>query len=165
MNPFAIRPLANPDLLRVPTLEEVVDRYPGCLLNIEIKDANPETARAVLELLQEQERDTAGTATPFKISEDVCFASFYDNVGQWLRRRAPDACHTYRLLAASCMTIPRRLGLRPEQCPEYDLLVLPDTVVTDSLVRSLHAADRKVYVYTVDDKPLMHQLLDWASTA
>jgi glycerophosphoryl diester phosphodiesterase len=161
LNPFAIRPLASPDLLRVPTLEAVVDRYPGCLLNIEIKDRDPETARAVLELLQNKERDSAGGATPFKISQDVCFASFYDNVGQWLRRRAPDVCHTYPLLAASCMTVPRRLGLRTEQCPEYDLLVLPDSVVTDNLVTSLHAAHRKVYVYTVDDKPRMHQLLDW----
>jgi glycerophosphoryl diester phosphodiesterase len=161
LDPFAVEPLAQPALLRVPTLGEVVDRYPGCLLNIEIKDRDPETARLVLQVLQEKQQTTAGGATPFDVAQDVCFASFHDNVGQFLRRRMPQACHTYPVEAAICMTVPRRVALRPEHCPEYDLLVLPPWVISEGLIRSLHASDRRVYVYTVDDKPAMHRLLDW----
>jgi glycerophosphoryl diester phosphodiesterase len=155
-DPRTVQPVTDPRLLRVPTLREVVERYRNCLINIEVKD--PDASEEVVALL------TAHEAPGFQLDTHVCFASFSDQASQRLQRLVPRACHTYPTLAAACAALPRALPgflrLEPRTCPDYDLFALPDWLVDRGVVDSVHGLGRPVYVWTINDRARMGELLD-----
>ncbi len=157
-------PVSDPRLLRVPTLKEVVDRYRNCLINLEIKD--PDATDQVIALLRAKEAEdrAAGASPAFDLNAQICFASFSDQVSQKVQLALPGACHTYPTYAAACASLPRKLPgplrLAPRTCPDYDLFALPDWLIDAPLVRSIHDMDRRIYAWTINERPRMEQLLD-----
>ena len=134
----------------IPRLEQVLTELPHTRITIELK-----SDAAVVPLLGVLERTDAW--------HRVCVGGF---VERWLARaRAGGGA---RLLTS--MAMPSALGLRsrawlPAPPVRGGLAQLPRrlgalTVVDEALLRTAHAADREVHVWTVDDADEMTELLD-----
>ena len=138
----------------VPTLEEVLQRYPKIKIIVELKQTTPRLARAVIEAVRRT--DAAGR---------ICLAS------KSLRAvRAARACDAN--LATSAAKIETRLALYGSWCrwplgrPRYAAFQLPETsgrtrVVSPMFVRMAHQAGVAVQVWTVDAPEDIHRLLEW----
>jgi len=126
--------------VRVPTLAEVLDRFPDVPLLLDLK--TPAAAPAVRRLLEE--RDATGRCVVASFHGDalVPFPSP-------AFARAATRGQTGRLWAASLLGLPLRGGA-------YALLAVPEwwhglPVPTRRLIRSTRAAGRPVHVWTVND--------------
>ncbi|HEX6022113.1 MAG TPA: glycerophosphodiester phosphodiesterase [Solirubrobacter sp.] len=137
--------------VRVPRLEQILERFPDTRLVID-----PKTDRGVAPL--------AALLDRFSAWDRVCVGSFSDRrlarIRQLGRGRActsmgPAATATARLasalgrmprLGADCLQVPIRQG--------------PIPIVTERFVRAAHRARLPVQVWTVDDGPTMRRLLD-----
>jgi glycerophosphoryl diester phosphodiesterase len=157
-----LRPVSDRKLLRIPTLDEVLDRYRNCLINLEVKEEAD--TELVIASLKERARRERGEADAFDPERNVCFASFHDRVGRRLQQAFPGACHTYPQSAAICAVLPRWPGgpltRDAVECPEDDLFTLPDTLLSEGLLQRLHGMGRPVHAYTVNDRAGMNTLLD-----
>lgn len=137
--------------VRVPRLEELLSRWPGCRVNIDPKsDACAGPLATLLDRLDAWER--------------VCIGSFSDRRLRRIRRLSrgractsmgPRAVAVARIAAAAgrlprlgadCIQVPMRHGRIP--------------IVTPRFVRAAHRARLPVHVWTVDDEPTMQRLLD-----
>jgi len=141
--------------LAVPTLAEVLERYPGLLFNIEAKEAAPPLAQALARVIRSGGR-----------VDDVCVGSFDDAQGERLRALLPEACHFLPELAATCHVMAARGLGDGGACPGgYDVADLPPrteqglVVVDAEVVRWFHARDMAVHVWTVDDEAEMRALV------
>ena len=137
--------------LRIPRLEELLVRWPEVRVNID-----PKTDECVEPLVALVDRLGAW--------ERVAFGAFSDRrlrrVRALSRRRActsmgPRAVSLARVaanlgrmprLGADCVQVPRRSGRLP--------------IVTARFIDAAHRADLPVHVWTVNDEPAMHGLLD-----
>lgn len=138
----------------VPTLEEVLQRYPAIKIIVELKQTTPKLARAVIEAVRRA--DAAGR---------VCLGSF--SLRAMRAARAHDAS-----LATSAAKIETRLAVYRSWCrwplgrPRYAVFQVPETsgrtrVVSPKFVRMAHQAGVAVQVWTVDAPADIHRLLDW----
>lgn len=141
--------------LTVPTLAEVLDRYPATLFNIEAKEAAPPLAQALARVVR-----GAGRV------DQVCVGSFDDAQGERLRALLPEACHFLPELAARCHVSAARGSGDGRACPGgYDVADLPlrteqgFEVVDADVVSYFHARGMAVHVWTVDDETEMRTLL------
>lgn len=140
------------DREEIPTLQTLLDHFPGAFFNIDIKSAAAvEPLARTLESTQTQHR--------------VCVASFSHrriaafrrhSGGRVLTAASPPEVAAFRFAPGP---LPR---LRP---PHPGPLQVPWrvhglTVVTPRLVDRAHRAGRQVHVWTVDDPDDMHRLLD-----
>lgn len=142
--------------LRIATLAEVLEAFPGVLLNLDIKQTAP-TVRpyeaALAALLREHGR-----------SEDVIVASFHDAATEALSACAPEI-HTSAGTAASAVFWQAVRDGTPVPPTRHQALQLPPSVgdiavVDDRLVAAAHAHGLAVHVWTVDDAAEMEQLVD-----
>ena len=144
--------------LRIPTLREVLERYPGVHLIIELKTSDPELARRTIDEVR-----TAGAI------ERVRLGSF-----SW---RALHAARTYepRIATGASREETRwalyrswvrwplgRAAYAEFQVPERSGLT---TIVTRRFVRHAHAASLPVKVWTVNAAADMRRLLAWGVDA
>lgn len=138
----------------VPTLDEVLRRYPAAKIIVELKEGAPGLARAVVEAVRRV--DAAGR---------VCLGSF--SLRAMRAVRAQDAS-----LATSAAKIEARLavyrswGNWPLGRPRYAAFQVPETsgrtrVVSPAFIRMAHQAGVAVQVWTVDASEDIHRLLDW----
>lgn len=138
---------------RIPTLDELLENFPGAYFNIDLKASG-----AVPLLARTLSRHNAGAR--------VCVGSFSGSRLRSFRRLMPrvaTAATTSEVLLMSVGRVSRRT-------PDVDVVFQvpisyvrgPVTVqlVTPRTVAAVHAADRKVHVWTIDDKDAMHALLD-----
>lgn len=142
--------------LLVPTLAEVLGRYPAMLFNVEAKTADPRLAEALAERLRAAGRVDA-----------VCLGSSLDEQGERLRSLLPAACHFMPSGAATCHVLAAHAGGRATGCPEgWDVADLPLrtddglTVVDALTVGYFHGLGIPVHVWTVDEEADMRALLD-----
>lgn len=142
--------------LLVPTLAEVLVRYPAMLLNVEAKSPDPALAEALAAVVRAARRQ-----------DQVCLGSSLDEQGERLRTLLPEACHFMPSGAATCHVLAAHAGGEATGCPEgWDVAQLPwrteeGLLVVDALtVRHLHARGIPVHVWTVDDEADMQALLD-----
>ncbi|HET8558973.1 MAG TPA: glycerophosphodiester phosphodiesterase [Marmoricola sp.] len=137
----------------VPTMADLLEAFPECRFNIDIK--SPAAVQPLAELIR---------AT--RCEHRVCVGSFSQRRIDAFRRASSDRVATsaapvevvaYRSLPASWLA--RILARRPAalQVPHRQGRL---TVVNDGFVRRAHAAGVHVHVWTVDDPTEMHQLLD-----
>ena len=138
----------------VPRLEEVVRRYPGAPLIIEMKDDTDAIAEAVLDVLRR-----AGAI------ERAILASFYTRPVHAARRLCADA-----RTGASSPEVRRALygawaGLSPRR-PAYVGFQVPEKsgalrIVSPRFVRAVKKVGLSVAVWTVNEQADMRRLLHW----
>ncbi|HEY7788995.1 MAG TPA: glycerophosphodiester phosphodiesterase [Vicinamibacterales bacterium] len=150
--PFRGRPIG------VPTLREVLERYPGVRLIIEIKVNTAEIARAVVD-----EVHRAGA------TGRVCIGSFGTLVLREVRRLDPEMATSAGREEVRRVLYGSWIGLRPRTLPNQAYQV-PERagatrVVSPRFIRIAHAAGAVVQVWTVDREEDMRRLLDWGVDA
>lgn len=138
---------------RIPTMAELLERFPDVRFNIDAKEA------AVLAPLVRLLRDADALSR-------VCVASFSDARLAWLRAAlGPGGCSSLgsgavaRLRAAS--VVPGLGWSGPvADCVQVPLAVRGVPVVDRRFLDAAHGAELAVHVWTVDDPATMHRLLD-----
>ncbi|WP_299039207.1 glycerophosphodiester phosphodiesterase family protein [uncultured Pseudokineococcus sp.] len=140
----------------VPRLAEVLEAFPDAVLNIDVKA--PGAVRPLVALLR-------GTGA----WERVVVASFSERRRRAVVRALPTGTATSAgaplvaaVVAAVRAPVPATARRRAvaRALAGVDVLQVPEDVATDAFVRAVHEAGRLVHVWTVDDVPTMHRLLD-----
>ena len=140
----------------VATLREILESFPGVVLNLDIKQGAPAVApyeAALARLLDEYDR-----------VDDVIVTSFFDPVTEAFRALAPGIANSAGTLttaefwrAVQAGEDPKPLTAVAFQVPER----YGDVVVVDQkFVDAAHRAGMAVHVWTIDDAESMERLLD-----
>ncbi|MDO5735444.1 MAG: glycerophosphodiester phosphodiesterase [Propionibacteriaceae bacterium] len=138
----------------VPTLDELLEEFPDARFNIDLK------APGAVPLLAE-------TITRHAATERVCVGSFSRKRLKRFRRLLPPAATA----ASTAEIMVMATGLVRRNTSGADVVfqvpmthrVGPFTVpiVTPRTIRAIHAAGRKIHVWTIDDVDTMGRLIDW----
>ncbi|MCP3983869.1 MAG: glycerophosphodiester phosphodiesterase [bacterium] len=135
---------------RVPTLDEVLDRFGSRIpFNLELK-------RGMHAAYPGLEAQALAAVTSRGLMSETLFSSFYDPVLKELRALS----HGARL----ALLLSRRF---PDGWPERaralgaEALNPADVLVDEPLVQRAHDQGLAVYVFTVDQPERMQQLIDW----
>lgn len=139
----------------VPTMAELLEEFPDCRFNIDLKA--PGAVGALADLL-----DRTGS------HDRVCVGSFSQRRLDAFRRASGGRVATSAAPAevALFLTLPTGKAARMATRNRVSALQVPVrrgpvTVVTPALVRRAHEARAHVHVWTVDEPAEMHELLDW----
>lgn len=141
--------------LGVATLAEVVEAFPGVLLNLDIKRTAPVVEPYEALLAEELERLGA--------RESVMVASFIDDAIRRFREAAPGVATSAATAEVTDFFL--SLGTASPAVPPVQAFQVPDrvgdvTVVDARFVEAAHAAGVAVHVWTVNDPYEMEGLLD-----
>lgn len=134
----------------IPTLDELLEVFPECNFNIDIKHAA--AAAPLAECLRRH-----------RAERRVCVGSFSRVTIRRFRAMLPQVPTAVSTAGVAAMAVG---GMPPGgqvfQVP-LSHTVGPMTVdlVTPRTVRRIHAAGRRIHVWTIDDPTTMHRLLDW----
>jgi glycerophosphoryl diester phosphodiesterase len=141
----------------IATLREVLERFPGVVLNLDIKQTAPVVApyeEALARLLAEYGR-----------VDDVIVASFLDPATEAFRGFAPRVPTSAGTMATAEAWRATQAG---EAMPEMAAVAFQvperfgDQVVVDErFVTAAHAAGKAVHVWTINDAASMERLLDF----
>jgi len=136
----------------VPLLRDVVRRYPGTLLIVELKVDTPAMAKAAVEVIREE-----------RARDRVCFGSFYTDVLQQVRRLEPSSTTSGGRSEVFMAVMAARLGFLPP-FRRYRALQVPVSrentlVVTPGLLRGARRAGVPVQVWIVDRPKDIRRLL------
>jgi glycerophosphoryl diester phosphodiesterase len=142
---------------RIPTLREVLERFPDVYINIDIKETAPET--------KPYEAALAGLLREYGRSDDVIVASFVDAALEAFKRLAPEISTAAGRGQAETLWRGMLEGTEYDDARRHQAVQVPITfsgrqVVTASFVERAHAAGLAVHVWTVNDRPTMEWLLD-----
>ena len=140
----------------IATLREVLERFPGVVLNLDIKQTAPAVAP--------YEQTLALLLAEYKRCDDVIVASFLDPATDAFRSFAPEVptsagtiatAEAWRAVQAgeAMPAIPAVAYQVPER--QGDLVV-----VDERFVLAAHRAGKAVHVWTVNDTESMERLLD-----
>lgn len=135
----------------IPRLDEILERWPDVRVNIDPKHDS------VVEPLAE-------VLTRAGAVRRVCCGSFSEDRLTTLRTRlGPDLCTSLgpratTRVAASALGAPG--GVAAGACVQVPTEVRGRRLVTPRFVRTAHALDLQVHVWTIDDPQEMHDLLD-----
>ena len=153
--PFRGRAPSDPSF-GIATLREVLERYPGVVLNLDIKQTAPVVApyeEALARLLAE-----------FGRIDDVMVASFLDPATDAFRGVAPSVPTSAGTMATAEAWRAVQAG---ESLPEIPAVAyqVPErqgdlVVVDEAFVAAAHRAGKAVHVWTVNDTESMERLLD-----
>ena len=146
------------DDFTVPTLASVLERFPDVLVNVDIKQTAPATApyeAALAEVLRSTGRTHNVMVGSFS---DAALAQFRLLAPEVATSAGPEEVLAFWTFVNGEAGAPPQINYRALQVPELygDL-----TVVTDQFVASAHESGLAVHVWTVDDEPSMHRLLDY----
>ncbi|MBS3942471.1 MAG: phosphatase PAP2 family protein [Actinobacteria bacterium] len=142
--------------IRVPTLREVIERYPDTHLNVDLKTDSPITiADPVIDLLREYGRDDGS----------VTVASFSTDYLVPVRAALPDVPTNMPEDETTGFYVRQLVGLHPWWSPPGDVFQVPEFhggrhVVTPRFVRAAERLGVDVQVWTVNEPEQMHRLLD-----
>jgi glycerophosphoryl diester phosphodiesterase len=152
--PFRGRAPGDP-AFGIATLREVLERYPGVVLNLDIKQTAPVVApyeEALARLLAE-----------FGRTDDLIVASFLDPATDAFRTFAPDVPTSAGTMATAAAWQAVQAG---EDLPESPAVAFQvperqgDLVIVDEVfVAAAHRAGKAVHVWTVNDAESMERLL------
>jgi glycerophosphoryl diester phosphodiesterase len=139
----------------IATLREVLERYPGVVLNLDIKQTAPVVApyeEALARLLAE-----------FGRTDDLIVASFLDPATDAFRTFAPDVPTSAGTMATAAAWQAVQAG---EDLPESPAVAfqVPErqgdlVIVDEAFVAAAHRAGKAVHVWTVNDAESMERLL------
>ncbi len=142
----------------IPTLREVLERFPTTRVNIDLKDSDPEREKRVWQLIQE-----------LGVEDRVLVASGNPPSDPILRFRKLSGG---RVATSACKAEIRAFVLAVHGHvtrwlrPAYDALQVPEVyrgvrVVSPALIAAAHRLGIAVHVWTVDERADMERLLDW----
>jgi glycerophosphoryl diester phosphodiesterase len=144
--------------LRIATLDEVLDAFPGVFLNLDIK----QTAPAVTPY----EESLARTLRTHGRSDDVIVASFNDYATDSFRTFAPEIGTSAGTLAVAefWRAAHAAEGTPLPESPTVALQVPVETagltVCDEIMVEAAHRAGMAIHVWTIDDADEMARLVD-----
>jgi glycerophosphoryl diester phosphodiesterase len=152
---YPLRGRAPDDVeLRIPTLREVLEAFPGVLLNIDIKQTAPSVEPyedALARMLMDHDR-----------SDDVIVTSFHDAALVAFSAAAPQIATAAGLLAVAGFWRAVQDGVASPPIAHAAIQVPVEfegaTVVDEPFVRSAHAAGAAVHAWTIDDPSEMERL-------
>jgi glycerophosphoryl diester phosphodiesterase len=139
----------------IATLREVLEQFPGVVLNLDIKQTAPVVAP--------YEETLARLLAEFERTDDVIVASFLDAATDSFRQFAPHVATSAGTVAtAEFWRAVQQGGALPEtpalafQVPER----MGDLVVVDgAFVEAAHGMGKAVHVWTINDATAMERLL------
>lgn len=139
---------------RIPTLDDVLARYPGVPCIIELKGSDPDVARRSVQVVR-----AAGALSR------VCFGGFTDAVLREARAQGADVTTSAAKEEIRWFLYRTWVGLAPRLTP-YRGFQVPETsgltrVVSPRFVRAARRAGLAVQVWTVDEPDRMEKLLAW----
>jgi glycerophosphoryl diester phosphodiesterase len=140
--------------VRIPTLDEVLRRYPRIPLIVEIKTYSGDAAHAVVRCIVD-----AG-ALP-----SVCVAAFDIETLRIIRELAPTLATSAAQREVRSAMYGSWVGLRPRR-PAYRAVQVPEgsgrlRVVSPRFIRAVHGAGVPIQVWTVNREDDMRRLFDW----
>ena len=144
--------------LGIASLEEILQQFPGVVLNLDIKRTAPE--------VEPYEGILAGLLRSYERRDDVIVASFNDNATAAFSRVAPEIPTSAGTIAtAEFFQSARAGGPPPAAVLAHVALQVPATygeitVVDGAFVDAAHGAGLAVHVWTIDDRDEMERLLD-----
>lgn len=141
--------------ITIPTLEEVLDAFPNVRLNIDIK---PED-RVIVPLFARMLRD-------YDRLENVLVASFHDAQLTYFRELCPGTATAAGMRETLSLFVLNSFFLGTAYQPKAEAFQLPEYhgrlhLVTERFVRTAHAHNMQVHVWTVNEVEDMRRLLDW----
>jgi glycerophosphoryl diester phosphodiesterase len=152
--PFRGRAPDDPEF-GIATLRQVLERYPGVVLNLDIKQTAPVVAP--------YEESLARLLAEFGRSDDVIVASFLDPATDAFRAFAPDVPTSAGTMATAAAWQAVQAG---EDLPESPAVAfqVPErqgdlVIVDEAFVATAHRAGKVVHVWTVNDAASMERLL------
>jgi glycerophosphoryl diester phosphodiesterase len=140
----------------IATLREVLERFPGLVLNLDIKQTAPVVAP--------YEESLARLLAEYGRTDDVIVASFLDPATDAFRTFAPDVPTSAGTVATAEFWQAVHGGGDPPDTPAVAYQVPErqgDLVVVDSaFVEAAHGSGRAVHVWTVNEVEAMERLVD-----
>lgn len=141
----------------IPALADVFERFPDTLINIDIKQTAPAT--------RPYEQTLARLIADYDRSETTMVASFSDAALAVFRGAAPAVGTSASPNEVLAFWLAVRAGDPAPAALPYEAFQVPVThegvrVVDAAFVARAHAAGVAVHVWTIDDAPTMHALLD-----
>jgi glycerophosphoryl diester phosphodiesterase len=137
------------------TLEEVVERFPGVLLNLDLKRTDPD--------VEPYEELLANELRRLDRLDSVIVGSFHDQAVQRFRTLAPSVATSAATGEAATFYFSMLEGV--PSVPPIAAFQVPAsygdvTVVDERFVQTAHDADIAVHVWTINDVEEMNHLLD-----
>lgn len=153
---FPLRGQAPDDRdLRIPQLREVLEAFPGTIVNLDIKDTAP--------VVQPYETLLADLLREFGRTDDVIVASFSDDATAAFSAAAPDVSTAAGTNATAAFYFAISEGKPPPPTPHHAFQVPPTfagvTVVDERFVAAAHDHGLAVHVWTIDERDEMAALL------
>ncbi|HUP70202.1 MAG TPA: glycerophosphodiester phosphodiesterase [Acidimicrobiales bacterium] len=147
-------PEDDPDL-RIPTLIEVLEAFPGTYLNLDIKLTAPD--------VEPYEELVAKVLLEYGRTDDVIVASFLDHALAAFSAHAPDISTAAGTGDTAAFFLAVRGGSDPPPTPHHALQVPAElygqTVVDEAFVAAAHDHGLAVHVWTIDEEDDMRRLL------
>jgi glycerophosphoryl diester phosphodiesterase len=142
--------------LRIPTLREVLEAFPGVFLNLDIKQTAP--------LVQPYEAALARLLREFGRRDDVIVASFNDLATAEFSRHAPEVTTSAGTAASASFWQAFRAG-EPIPSSPHSALQVPTTfgstrIATPEVIAAAHRAGLAVHFWTIDDPVEMAELVE-----
>jgi glycerophosphoryl diester phosphodiesterase len=153
---YPLRGRAPDDVeLRIPTLREVLEAFPGVVLNIDIKQTAP--------IVDPYEEAVARMLIDHGHSDDVIVTSFQDAALVAFSAAAPDIATAAGILGVAGFWRAVQDGA-PSPAMAHAAIQVPTdfegaTVVDERFVAVAHAAGAAVHVWTIDDRSEMQRLV------
>jgi glycerophosphoryl diester phosphodiesterase len=142
--------------LRIALLDEVLEEFPGVVLNLDIKQTAPEV-EPYEALLADALRNHGRT-------DDVIVASFIDRATDAFSALAPEVPTSLGTNGTAAFYFAVRAGEAPPSTRHVALQVPPDfqdtPIVTGPMVEAAHDAGLAVHVWTIDEAIEMERLID-----
>ena len=140
----------------IATLREVLERFPGVVLNLDIKQTGP--------VVVPYEETLARLLAEYRRSDDVIVASFLDQATDAFRQHAPAVPTSAGTMATAEAWRAVQAGEAMPDIPAVAYQV-PEcqgdlVVVDEGFVAAAHEAGKAVHVWTVNDAESMERLLD-----
>jgi glycerophosphoryl diester phosphodiesterase len=138
----------------VPTLREVLGRYPELFIIVEMKEDTAALARAVVDEVR-----AAGAV------ERVCAAGYGRESLEAARAALPDMA-TSASQPEVRWAVYRSMAGWPVRKAGYDAVQVPETagyvrIISPRFIRHVHDAGRRLQAWTIDDEDDMQRLLRW----
>ena len=144
--------------IRVPTLDELFQKFPETRYVIEIKLTQNPIDKPLCDLIRK-----------YGLQDKVVIASFHDQAMQNLRKTCPEVATSasrgevtkFVLLGKvflSGLVAPQYQSIQPPYNPEESMHI---PIMTKRFIRAVHAKKVAVEPWTVDDPDLMKQYIEW----
>jgi glycerophosphoryl diester phosphodiesterase len=141
--------------ITIPTLEEVLEAFPGMRVNIDIKQATPSIVTPFCRMLQDYDR-----------LEHTLVGSFHQDQLNLFRQACPEVATAAGVNEVRLFFALNRSFLDGAFQPKAQAFQIPEYesglhVVTKRFIQGAHRHNVQVHVWTVDEVEEMQRLIEW----